>query len=83
LFSNTPLASNSFEPAWSPDGKTIVIPVAQPRRHDFRLESIDVSTGKHQTSAFSAERLYFGGVWLRMHGPGDVTVSQMTACTHS
>src|SRR6266404_4600071 len=78
LFSNTPLASNSFEPAWSPDGKTIVIPVAQPTQDTISgLESIDVGTGKHQTSAFSAERLYFGGVWLP-DGTGLVmsTVSQ-------
>jgi len=81
LFSNTPLASNSFEPAWSPDGKTIVIPVAQPTQDTISgLESIDVGTGKHQTSAYSAERLYYGGVWLP-DGTGLVmsTVSQMTS----
>jgi eukaryotic-like serine/threonine-protein kinase len=81
LFSNTPLASNSFEPAWSPDGKTIVIPVAQPTQDTISgLESIDVGTGKHQTGAFSGERLYFGGVWLP-DGTGLVmsTVSQMTS----
>jgi Tol biopolymer transport system component/phage shock protein PspC (stress-responsive transcriptional regulator)/predicted Ser/Thr protein kinase len=81
VFSNTPLASNSFEPAWSPNGKTIVIPVAQPTSDAISgLESIDVATGKHQTGAFSAERLYFGGVWLP-DGSGLVmsTVSQMTS----
>jgi serine/threonine protein kinase len=81
LFSNTPLASSSYEPSWSPDGKTIVIPVAQPTRDSISgLESIDVETGKHQTGAFSAERLYYGGVWLP-DGSGLVmsTVSQMTS----
>jgi Tol biopolymer transport system component len=81
VFRNTPLASNSFEPAWSPDGKTIVIPVAQPTRDAVSgLESIDVATGKHQTGAYSGERLYYGGVWLP-DGTGLVmsTVSQMTS----
>jgi eukaryotic-like serine/threonine-protein kinase len=81
VFSNTPMASNSLEPAWSPDGKTIVIPVAQPTSDAISgLESINVATGKHQTDALSAERLYFGGVWLP-DGSGLVmaTVSQMTS----
>jgi eukaryotic-like serine/threonine-protein kinase len=81
LFSNTPLTSYSYEPAWSPDGKTIVIPVAQPTRETISgLQEVDVATGKQHTGAFSAERLYFGGVWLP-DGSGLVmtTVSQMTS----
>jgi serine/threonine protein kinase/Tol biopolymer transport system component len=81
LLSNAPLASNSFEPAWSPDGKTIVIPVAQPTADAISgLQAIDVATGKQQTEAFSAERLYFGGVWLPdASGLVMSTVSQMTS----
>ena len=81
LFSNTPLASISYEPAWSPDGKTIVIPVAQPTPETISgLEEVDVATGKRLTGVLSAERLYFGGVWLP-DGSGLVmtTVSQMTS----
>jgi serine/threonine protein kinase len=81
LFSNTPLASNSYEPAWSPDGKTIVIPVSQPTPETISgLEEVDVATGKRHTAVLSAERLYFGGVWLP-DGSGLVmtTVSQMTS----
>ena len=81
LLSNAPLASNSFEPAWSPDGKTIVIPVAQPTADAISgLQAIDVATGKQQTEAFSAERLYFGGVWMPdASGLVMSTVSQMTS----
>jgi Tol biopolymer transport system component len=81
LLSNAPLASNSFEPAWSPDGKTIVIPVAQPSADAISgLQAVDVATGKQQTGAFSAERVYFGGVWLPdASGLVMSTVSQMTS----
>ena len=81
LLSNAPLASNSFEPIWSPDGKTIVIPVAQPSADAISgLQAVDVATGKQQTAAFSAERIYFGGVWLPdASGLVMSTVSQMTS----
>jgi serine/threonine protein kinase/Tol biopolymer transport system component len=81
LLSNAPLASNSFEPAWSPDGKTIVIPVAQPTADAISgLQAIDVATGKQQTAAYSAERVYFGGVWLPdASGLVMSTVSQTTS----
>jgi Tol biopolymer transport system component/phage shock protein PspC (stress-responsive transcriptional regulator) len=81
LFSNTPLASNAYEPAWSPDGKTIVIPVAQPTPDAISgLLAVDVATGKQQTRALSADRLYFGAVWLP-DGSGLVipAVSQITS----
>jgi len=81
LFSNTPLASNGYEPAWSPDGKTIVIPVAQPTPDAISgLLAVDVATGKQQTTALSADRLYFGAVWLP-DGSGLVipAVSQITS----
>jgi Tol biopolymer transport system component/phage shock protein PspC (stress-responsive transcriptional regulator) len=80
VLSNMPLASNSYEPAWSPDGKTIVIPVAQPTPETIAgLLAVDVATGKQQTTAVSPLRLYYGGVWLP-DGSGLVmtTVSQLT-----
>jgi eukaryotic-like serine/threonine-protein kinase len=81
LFSNTPVASNSYEPAWSPDGKRIVIPVAQPTPDTISgLLAVDVASGKQQTTALSAERFYFGSVWLP-DGSGLVipAVSQITS----
>src|SRR6202043_2065709 len=61
--------------------KTIVIPVAQPTADAISgLQAIDVATGKQQTEAFSAERLYFGGVWMPdASGLVMSTVSQMTS----
>jgi eukaryotic-like serine/threonine-protein kinase len=81
LFSNTSLASMAFEPAWSPDGKTIVIPVSQPTPDTLSaLLEVDVASGKHQNGVLSAERLYFGGAWLP-DGNSLVmtTVSQLTS----
>jgi len=81
LFSNDSLASNSFEPAWSPSGKTIAIPVFQPNPDALSgLQIVDVSTGKQRAAALSTEQLYYGGVWLP-DGSGLVmaTVSQMTS----
>jgi len=81
LFSNTSLASNSFEPAWSPDGKTIVIPVSQPTPDTLSgLLEVDVASGKQQNGVSSAERLYFGAAWLP-DGNALVmtTVSQLTS----
>jgi Tol biopolymer transport system component/phage shock protein PspC (stress-responsive transcriptional regulator) len=80
LFSNAPLASNAAEPAWSPDGETIVIPVAQPTPEAFSgLLEVEVAGGKQQTGLLSADRLYFGAQWLP-DGSGLVmsTVSRLT-----
>jgi Tol biopolymer transport system component/phage shock protein PspC (stress-responsive transcriptional regulator)/predicted Ser/Thr protein kinase len=81
LFSNTPLASSSLEPAWSPDGKTIAIPVSQPTHDAFSgLLGVDVATGKQRTEALSADKVYFTPAWLP-DGSGLVmsTLSQMTS----
>jgi Tol biopolymer transport system component len=81
LFSNTPVASNSSEPAWSPDGKTIVVPVAQPTQDaSSGLLAVDVASGKQRVEALSADKVFFGAVWLP-DGSGLVisTKSQMTS----
>jgi serine/threonine protein kinase/Tol biopolymer transport system component len=81
LFKNTPLASNSFEPAWSPDGKTIVIPVAQPTHEaSAGLLGVDVASGKQRMEVLSADKVYYTPVWLP-DGSGLVmsTMSQMTS----
>jgi eukaryotic-like serine/threonine-protein kinase len=81
LFRNTPLAANTVDAAWSPDGKTIAIPVSQPT-HDALsgLLAVDVATGKQRTEAVSADKVYFTPVWLP-DGSGLVmsTLSQMTS----
>jgi serine/threonine protein kinase/Tol biopolymer transport system component len=81
IFRNTPVASNNLEPAWSPDGKTMVIPVAQPTRDAFSgLLAVDVATGKQRTEALSVDKVYFTPAWLP-DGTGLVmsTMSQMTS----
>jgi serine/threonine protein kinase/Tol biopolymer transport system component len=81
LFSNASLSSTVYEPAWSPDGKTIVIPVSQPSADAFSgLLEVDVASGKQQTRIVSADRIFFGGKWLP-DGNGLVmtTVSQTTS----
>jgi serine/threonine protein kinase/Tol biopolymer transport system component len=80
LFSNTPLSTNSSEPAWSPHGKTIVIPVAQPTQDSFAgLLAVDVATGKTHNEILSPDKIYFTPVWMP-DGSGLVmtTVSQTT-----
>ena len=81
LFSNTSLASMVYEPAWSPDGKTIVIPASQPTPDAFSgLLEVDVASGKQQTRVLSADRVFFTAKWLP-DGNSLVmtTVSQMTS----
>jgi Tol biopolymer transport system component len=81
LFSNASLASQVYEPAWSPDGKTIVIPVSQPTADAFSgLLEVDVASGKQQTRILSADRIFFNVKWLP-DGNGLVmtTVSQLTS----
>src|SRR4029077_9493374 len=81
LFSNGSLSSTVYEPAWSPDGKTIVIPVSQPSADAFSgLLEVDVASGKQQTRILSADRIFFGGKWLPDgNGLLMTTVSQMTS----
>jgi eukaryotic-like serine/threonine-protein kinase len=80
LFSNSSLASTVFEPAWSPDGKTIAIPVSQPTADaSSGLLEVDVATGKQQTRIVSPDRIFYAAKWLP-DGNALVmtTVSQMT-----
>ena len=80
LLGNTPLSSASPIPAWSPDGKTIVIPVSQPVHDSLSgLLAVDVATGKQQVVANSAGLLYYQPVWLPDSSAVLMTtISQMT-----
>jgi len=65
IFSNRNISSDSKVPAWSPDGKTILIPLAQPTRTDLGgFLAVDVTTGKDQIVAASPTRLYYESAWL-------------------
>jgi eukaryotic-like serine/threonine-protein kinase len=65
IFSNTPLASNSPVPAWSPDGKTIVIPIVQFSQGTLgALLAVDVATGKHEALSANADDIFYSPTWM-------------------
>src|SRR5262249_50975058 len=65
IFSNRPLPSDSKVPAWSPDGKTILIPLVQPTRDDLGgYLAVDVATGKDQIVAVNPTHLLKESAWL-------------------
>jgi Tol biopolymer transport system component len=49
---------------WSPDGKTIVIPVSQPGDQLSALAAIDVESGKHNLFVISNDLYFTRPVWL-------------------
>ena len=65
IFKDQNLLSDSFTPAWSPDGKTIVIPVVQPTKDALGgMKQVDVATGKLTDFAMAASRIYYEPVWM-------------------
>ena len=65
IFSNRPVISDSHVPAWSPDGKTIVIPIVQPTKDAIgAFMAIDPATGQERTVGIVADRIYHGPVWM-------------------
>src|SRR5579859_2984422 len=65
LFKSMPLASDSYTLAWSPDGKTIVIPIVQPTQDDISgLLSVDAATGARNNFAISRDKVYYDPAWL-------------------
>jgi serine/threonine protein kinase len=81
IFSNRPLATDSDVPAWSPDGKTIVIPIVQPTRDALGgFLAVDVASSKEQTLAIAKDRIYYEPVWFP-DGRG-IILPVMTSSTH-
>ncbi|HTP69087.1 MAG TPA: protein kinase [Dongiaceae bacterium] len=65
IFSNHPLASDSHIPAWSPDGKTIVIPIVQPYREAVSgFLAVDANSGQDRLVGSSSNRIYYGPAWM-------------------
>ncbi|MBS1842147.1 MAG: protein kinase [Acidobacteria bacterium] len=65
LFKSMPLASDSYTLAWSPDGKTIAIPVVQPTPDDLGgFLAVDVATGARWNFANSPKKVSYDPVWL-------------------
>ena len=79
IFSGHPLATDSAVPAWSPDGKTIVIPIVQPSKEAIGgYLAIDALTGQERIAAVSPDRLYYASAWMP-DGSALVTTSSQIA----
>jgi len=65
VFSNRALTSDSHVPAWSPDGKTIVIPISQPSKDAIGgFLAVDVATGQDHVVGPSPDRIFYGPAWM-------------------
>jgi serine/threonine protein kinase/Tol biopolymer transport system component len=65
IFSNQTLLSDTFVPSWSPDGKTILIPIVQPNKDNIGgFLHVDAASGKAETGNIAADRIFYSAVWL-------------------
>ena len=65
IFTGRLLKSDSYVPAWSPDGKTILIPIVQPSRDAIGgFSSVDVNTGNEEVLADASGHIYYVPTWL-------------------
>ena len=65
LFSSKPLATDSSVAAWSPDGKTLAIPIVQPTKTDLgAFLMVDTATGKESTAGITKTSIFHSPVWM-------------------
>ncbi len=65
LLKDKTILSDSYTPAWSPDGKTLLIPVVQPTKDTIGgFDLVDAATGKEKNFAIERERIYYQPVWM-------------------
>jgi len=65
IFTDRFLESDSYVPAWSPDGKVILIPSEQPNAQDLgAMTIVNPSDGTQKTFATVRDRIYYDPVWL-------------------
>ncbi|MGB7846832.1 MAG: protein kinase [Candidatus Acidiferrum sp.] len=65
IFTARTLQSDSHVPAWSPDGKTIVIPIVQPTPDAIGgFLEVDAATGQDRAVGVSPDRIYYGPAWM-------------------
>jgi eukaryotic-like serine/threonine-protein kinase len=65
LFHHKEVLTDSLTLSWSPDGKTIVIPIVQPTPNDLGgFLAVDVADGSTKQTAIAKDRLYYEPTWL-------------------
>jgi len=65
LFNHKPISTDSLTLTWSPDGKTILIPVVQPTPNDFGgFVAVDAASGEQKLAAAAKDRAYFDPSWM-------------------
>jgi eukaryotic-like serine/threonine-protein kinase len=65
IFKDQRLLSDSMTPAWSPDGKSILIPVVQPTKDALGgFKQVDVASGKMADFAVTPSRIFYQPVWM-------------------
>ncbi len=73
---NGPMNEQAADPAWSPDGKTIVCVISQPGGALSGLAAFDVETGKRNLFMTSQMLYFFRPMWMP-DGKGLVVVGQL------
>ena len=65
LFHHKDVETDSLTLSWSPDGKTIVIPIVQPTPRDLGgFLVVDVATGDAKRTAIAKDRIYYDPEWF-------------------
>ena len=65
IFSGQELKSDSYVPAWSPDGKIILIPIVQPSPDAIGgFSAVNATDGKAQIMGASADQVFYVPTWL-------------------
>ena len=65
LFHHKEIITDSLTLSWSPDGKTIVIPIVQPTPQDLGgFLAVDVASGSTKQAAIAKNRIYHEPNWL-------------------
>ncbi|MGA8215838.1 MAG: protein kinase [Candidatus Sulfotelmatobacter sp.] len=64
VLAEDPFSELLFDPAWSPDGKTIVSAVSQPAGALSGLVAIDIESGKRKLFATAKDKFFQKPVWL-------------------
>jgi eukaryotic-like serine/threonine-protein kinase len=65
IFTKKTVLSDSHVPAWSPDAKTIVIPIVQPTKDAVGgFLAVDVDGGKDQIVGIASDRDFYSATWM-------------------